>query len=85
MALNPAKVEDLKDVLKLDLASFVLDMVGIVDPTGAADVASGAISLWRGDWLSAGISFLAFSRAWAISQRSETSGNTSTRWKKPSN
>ncbi len=33
-------------------------MVGIVDPTGVADVTSGAISLWRGDWLSAGISFL---------------------------
>lgn len=53
-----AKGADLRDTLRLDVATFALDMVGIVDPTGVADVTSGAISLWRGDWLSAGISFL---------------------------
>ena len=58
MPVNPSKLDTMRDALKLDLATFVLDMVGIVDPTGAADVASGMISLWRGDWLSAGISFL---------------------------
>jgi hypothetical protein len=58
MGMNPLKADDLKQALKLDLATFVLDMVGVVDPTGTADVASGAISLWRGEWLSAGISFL---------------------------
>jgi hypothetical protein len=42
--------------LLLDLTQLTLDLVGIVDPTGAADVASGAISLARGDWLGAAIS-----------------------------
>ena len=51
-------LSDLRKNLKLDMATFALDMIGIVDPTGAADVASGFLSLWRGDWLGAGISFL---------------------------
>lgn len=56
-----AKASDLSDLkhgLKLDMATFALDMVGIIDPTGIADATSGFISLWRGDWLGAGLSFL---------------------------
>jgi Peptidase C39 family len=44
--------------LILDLTQVSLDLIGIVDPTGAADVASGAISLGRGDLLGAGMSAL---------------------------
>ena len=44
--------------LILDLTQVTLDLIGIVDPTGAADVASGLISARRGDWLGAGISAL---------------------------
>lgn len=51
-------IREAKAALKLDLAQFVLDMVGIVDPTGAADVASAALSLWRNDWTGAALSFL---------------------------
>src|SRR6187431_1402983 len=58
MTLDPRKAQDLKQALKLDLTSFTLDLIGIVDPTGLADLTSGMISLWRGDWLSAGLSFL---------------------------
>lgn len=42
--------------LLLDMTQLTLDLVGIVDPTGAADLASGAISLSRGDLLGAAIS-----------------------------
>lgn len=45
-----------QQALLLDLTQLTLDLVGIVDPTGAADLASGAISLSRGDWLGAAIS-----------------------------
>jgi len=48
-------MDDKKTVL-LDLFQFGLDLAGILDPTGIADGTSGLISLWRGDWLSAGIS-----------------------------
>jgi hypothetical protein len=44
------------DDLALDLTQAALDIAGIFDPTGAADAASGVISLSRGDWLGAGIS-----------------------------
>lgn len=44
------------DELKLDLTQAALDIAGIADPTGAADAASGLISISRGDWLGAGIS-----------------------------
>jgi hypothetical protein len=44
--------------LILDITQLSLDLIGIVDPTGAADLASGAISLKRGDLLGAGISAL---------------------------
>ncbi len=44
--------------LILDMTQISLDLIGIVDPTGAADAASGLISLGRGDLLGAGISAL---------------------------
>jgi hypothetical protein len=56
--LSAQRAAELKSALRLDLAQFVLDMAGIVDPTGIADLTSAGISLWRGDWLGAGISFL---------------------------
>jgi hypothetical protein len=42
--------------LILDLTQMALDIAGIVDPTPISDGASGIISLFRGDWLGAGIS-----------------------------
>jgi short repeat uncharacterized protein predicted to be involved in signal transduction/putative RNase toxin 17 of polymorphic toxin system len=38
------------------VAQIVLDLIGIFDPTGATDGASGVISLANGDWLGAGLS-----------------------------
>ncbi|MET0384620.1 MAG: hypothetical protein ABW321_01615 [Polyangiales bacterium] len=57
-ASNLAGTAQAKAALKLDVTQFALDLAGIVDPTGAADVASAAMSLWRGDWVGAGISCL---------------------------
>lgn len=48
----------LKERLALDVVQFALDLVGIVEPTGAADGLSALISLGRGKWLDAGISGL---------------------------
>jgi len=48
-------VDEQKSVL-IDLIQFGLDLAGILDPTGIADGTSAAISLWRGEFLSAGIS-----------------------------
>jgi uncharacterized protein len=45
-----------KTALMLDLTQMVLDIAGIVDPTPISDGASGVISLFRGDFLGAGIS-----------------------------
>jgi hypothetical protein len=45
-----------QQALLLELTQLTLDLVGIVDPTGAADLASGAISPGRGNWLGAAIS-----------------------------
>jgi hypothetical protein len=45
-----------KNELIVDIVQFALDIVGIVDPTGTADAASGLISLGRGKWLDAAIS-----------------------------
>jgi hypothetical protein len=42
--------------LAVDVVQFALDLVGIVDPSGTADAASGLISLGRGKWLDAAIS-----------------------------
>ncbi len=45
-----------KAQLLLDIVQIGLDMIGIVDPTGLADAASGVISLSKGKWLDAVIS-----------------------------
>lgn len=42
--------------LAVDVVQFALDIVGIADPSGAADLASGLISLGRGKWLDMAIS-----------------------------
>lgn len=51
-----AGLEDEKASLILDLTQMALDIAGIVDPTPISDGVSGVISLFRGDWLGAGIS-----------------------------
>jgi len=45
-----------EQALYLDLAQMALDVVGIVEPTPFADGANTVISLFRGDWLGAGLS-----------------------------
>src|SRR5262245_29035229 len=47
------------EALGLDLLQMSLDLVGIVDPYGVADGASALVSLYRGDWLGAGVSGVA--------------------------
>ena len=47
-----------KRELMLDLGQMVLDIIGIVDPTPISDGANGITSLFRGDFLGAGISAL---------------------------
>ena len=49
-------LDDEKGALILDLTQMALDIAGIVDPTPISDGVSGVISLFRGDWLGAGIS-----------------------------
>ena len=49
-------LDDEKTALLLDLAQMGLDIAGIFDPTPISDGVSGVISLFRGDWLGAGIS-----------------------------
>ncbi|UIJ46496.1 DNA/RNA non-specific endonuclease [Sphingomonas cannabina] len=49
--LTPAQKE-----LALDLTQMGLDVAGLFDPTPISDGANGIISLFRGDWLGAGIS-----------------------------
>jgi len=39
-----------------EIAIITLDVVGIFDPTGVADIGSGMLSAKRGDWLAVGIS-----------------------------
>jgi hypothetical protein len=43
-------LKGLPDDIKLDFTQFVIDLVGIGDPTGAADILNAGISAWRGDW-----------------------------------
>ncbi|MCA9061019.1 MAG: hypothetical protein KDA85_21050 [Planctomycetaceae bacterium] len=45
-----------QQALLLDLTQFVLDLIGIVEPTPFADGTNTAISLGRRDWLGAGLS-----------------------------
>ena len=56
--VNPTgpSVDDEKGALLLDLGQMALDIAGIIDPTPISDGVSGVISLFRGDWLGAGIS-----------------------------
>ena len=58
---NPTgpSVDDEKGALLLDLGQMALDIAGIFDPTPISDGVSGVISLFRGDWLGAGISVVA--------------------------
>jgi hypothetical protein len=49
-------LDDEKAALLLDLGQMALDIAGIFDPTPISDGVSGVISLFRGDWLGAGIS-----------------------------
>jgi hypothetical protein len=51
--LTPAQKE-----VALDVTQLGLDIVGIFEPTPFADITSGLISAFRGDWLGAGISTL---------------------------
>jgi hypothetical protein len=56
VATSDPGLESEKTALMLDLTQMALDIAGIVDPTPISDGASGVISLFRGDWLGAGIS-----------------------------
>lgn len=40
----------------LDVGQFTLDVIGIVEPTPFADLTNGVVSLFRSDWLGAGLS-----------------------------
>ena len=42
-----------------DLATLILDLIGIFDPTPVADGASGLLSVFRGEWAQAGFSVAA--------------------------
>lgn len=48
--LNPEQIE-----LILDLSQVALDIIGIAEPTPVSDAVNGIISLFRGDFLGAGI------------------------------
>lgn len=48
-----------EQALLLDLLQMTLDLVGIVDPTPAADGTNAVISIGRGDWWGAGLSGIA--------------------------
>lgn len=43
-------LKGLPDDIRLDFVQFAIDLVGIGDPTGAADILNAGISAWRGDW-----------------------------------
>ncbi len=51
---------DLEKELALDIAQLTLDLIGIIEPTPFADTASGLISVYRGDWLGAGLSVVSW-------------------------
>lgn len=53
---TPAGLTPKQRELALDMAQMGLDVVGMFEPTPFADIASGLISLARGDLLGAGIS-----------------------------
>jgi len=55
---TPDGLTDEQKELYLDLAQLGLDIVGIAEPTPFADGSNGIVSLFRGDWLGAGLSAL---------------------------
>lgn len=55
-APDPAALAAQKQELALDLVQIGLTLTGIVDPTPISDGLDGLISVFRGDWLGAGIS-----------------------------
>jgi hypothetical protein len=44
--------------LELDLAQSAIDIAGIADPTPISDVIGAGMSLWRGDFIGAGLSLI---------------------------
>lgn len=55
---DPAELARQKRELTLDLTQMALDLAGLIDPTPISDGANGIVSLFRGDFLGAGISAL---------------------------
>ncbi len=55
---DPAELARQKRELILDLTQMGLDIAGLIDPTPVSDGANGIVSLFRGDFLGAGISAL---------------------------
>lgn len=58
VVVNMTESKDEVQDLVEELAIIALDIVGIFDPTGVADITSSGLSARRGDWLGAGISLL---------------------------
>ncbi len=55
---DPAELARQQRELTLDLTQMALDIAGLIDPTPVSDGANGIVSLFRGDFLGAGISAL---------------------------
>ena len=55
-SLDAAAVAERREALMLDLTQIGLSIAGIFDPTPVSDGLDGLISVFRGDWLGAGIS-----------------------------
>lgn len=55
---DPAEIARQQRELTLDLTQMALDIAGLIDPTPVSDGANGIVSLFRGDFLGAGISAL---------------------------
>jgi len=53
-----AELEKLNSQLKADLAQSAIDIAGIADPTPISDVIGAGFSLWRGDFIGAGLSLI---------------------------
>ncbi|GHE25757.1 HNH endonuclease [Vulcaniibacterium thermophilum] len=53
---DEARLAKEKQELLLDLGQIALDIVGIFEPTPFADLTNAGISIWRGNWLDAGLS-----------------------------
>lgn len=55
---DAARLAKEKQELLLDLGQIAVDIVGIFEPTPFADLTNAGISIWRGNWLDAGLSAL---------------------------